>query len=35
MDAESIVVAPGEVVIYYSNGITNLNLIKDEKVQNV
>jgi two-component system sensor histidine kinase SenX3 len=35
MDAESVVVAPGEVVIYYSNGITNLNLIKDEKIQNV
>jgi len=34
MDAESIVVAPGEFVIYYSNGISNLNLIKDERVQN-
>jgi two-component system, OmpR family, sensor histidine kinase SenX3 len=34
IDAESIVVAPGEFVIYYSNGISNLNLIKDERVQN-
>jgi two-component system sensor histidine kinase SenX3 len=35
IDAESVVVAPGEFVIYYSNGITNLNLIKDERVQNL
>jgi two-component system sensor histidine kinase SenX3 len=35
IDAESVVVAPGEIVIYYSNGITNLNLIKDEKIQNI
>lgn len=34
IDAESIVVAPGEFVIYYSNGITTLNLIKEERVQN-
>jgi two-component system sensor histidine kinase SenX3 len=34
IDAESIVVAPGETVIYYSNGITTFNLIKDEKIQN-
>ena len=34
IDAESAVVAPGEFVIYYSNGISNLNLIKDERVQN-
>ena len=34
IDAESIVVAPGETVIYYSDGITTFNLIKDEKIQN-
>jgi two-component system, OmpR family, sensor histidine kinase SenX3 len=34
IDAESIVVAPGESVIYYSNGIPTFNLIKDEKIQN-
>ena len=34
IDAESIVVAPGEAVIYYSDGITTFNLIKDEKIQN-
>ena len=34
IDAESIVVAPGEGVIYYSDGILTFNLIKDEKIQN-
>ncbi len=34
IDAESIVVAPGESVIYYSNRIPTFNLIKDEKFQN-
>ena len=34
IDAESIVVAPGEAVNYYSDGISTLNLIKDEKIQN-
>ncbi len=34
IDAESIVVAPGESVIYYSNRIPTFNLIKDEKIQN-
>ena len=34
IDAESIVVAPGDKVIYYSNGINTFNLIKDERIQN-
>lgn len=34
IDAESIVVVPGEIVIYYSAGIPTFNLIKDEKIQN-
>ena len=34
IDAESIVVAPGEGVIYYSDGILTFNLIRDEKIQN-
>ena len=34
IDAESIVVAPGDKVIYYSPGINTFNLIKDERVQN-
>jgi len=33
IDAESLVIAPGEVVIYYSKGIPTFNLIKDEKIQ--
>ncbi len=34
IDAESIVVTPNDQVIYYSEKITNLNLIKDERIQN-
>lgn len=34
IDAESIVVAPTDKVIYYSERIVNLNLIKDERIQN-
>ena len=34
IDAESIVVAPGDKVIYYSNGINTFNIIKDERIQN-
>ena len=34
IDAESIVVTPTDQVIYYSEKIANLNLIKDERIQN-
>jgi two-component system sensor histidine kinase SenX3 len=34
IDAESIVVAPSDKVIYYSNGINTFNFIKDERIQN-
>jgi len=34
MDAESIVVTATDQVIYYSEKIANLNLIKDERIQN-
>jgi two-component system sensor histidine kinase SenX3 len=34
IDAESIVVAANDKVIYYSDQIANLNLIKDERIQN-
>lgn len=34
VDAEAIVVAPNDNVIYYSEKIANLNLIRDERVQN-
>jgi two-component system sensor histidine kinase SenX3 len=34
MDAESIVVNSADQVIYYSEKITNFNLIKDERLQN-
>ena len=34
IDAESIVVTPADKVIYYSEKIANLNLIKDERIQN-
>jgi len=34
MDAESIVVTASDQVIYYSEKIANLNLIKDERIQN-
>ena len=34
IDAESIVVMPTDKVIYYSEKIANLNLIKDERIQN-
>ena len=34
IDAESIVVTPNDQVIYYSEKIINLNLIKDERIQN-
>jgi two-component system sensor histidine kinase SenX3 len=34
IDAESIVVAPGDKVIYYSNGINTFNIVKDERIQN-
>lgn len=34
IDAESIVVTPSDMVIYYSEGITTLNLIKEERIQN-
>lgn len=34
IDAESIVVTPSDTVIYYSEGITTLNLIKEERIQN-
>ena len=34
IDAESIVVTLTDKVIYYSEKITNLNLIKDERIQN-
>ena len=34
IDAESIVVAANDKVIYYSEQIANLNLIKDERIQN-
>jgi two-component system sensor histidine kinase SenX3 len=34
IDAESIVVAPNERVIYDSEKIANLNLIRDERIQN-
>jgi two-component system sensor histidine kinase SenX3 len=34
IDAESIVVTPADKVIYYSEKIVNLNLIKDERIQN-
>jgi two-component system sensor histidine kinase SenX3 len=34
IDAESIVVTPTDKVIYYSERIVNLNLIKDERIQN-
>jgi len=34
IDAESIVVTSADKVIYYSEKITNLSLIKDERIQN-
>jgi two-component system sensor histidine kinase SenX3 len=34
IDAESIVVAAGDKVIYYSNGINTFNIVKDERIQN-
>ena len=34
IDAESLVVASGDQVIYYSNGIPTFNLVRDEKIQN-
>jgi two-component system sensor histidine kinase SenX3 len=34
IDAESLVVAPGESVIYYSEGISTFNIIRDERIQN-
>jgi two-component system sensor histidine kinase SenX3 len=34
IDAESIVVAAGDRVIYYSNGINTFNIVKDERIQN-
>jgi two-component system sensor histidine kinase SenX3 len=34
IDAESIVVTSTDKVIYYSEKIANLNLIKDERIQN-
>ena len=34
IDAESLVVAPGEAVIYYSDGINTFNIIRDERIQN-
>ena len=34
IDAESIVVAAGDNVIYYSNGINTFNIVKDERIQN-
>jgi two-component system sensor histidine kinase SenX3 len=34
IDAESIVVAAGDKVIYYSNGINAFNIVKDERIQN-
>jgi two-component system sensor histidine kinase SenX3 len=34
MDAESIVVTASDQVIYYSEKIANLNLIKEERIQN-
>lgn len=34
IDAESMVVTPGDKVIYYSNGIQTFNLIKDARIQN-
>ena len=34
IDAESVVVTSNDKVIYYSDGITTFNLIKDERIQN-
>ena len=34
IDAESVVVTSSDKVIYYSDGITTFNLIKDERIQN-
>ena len=34
IDAESIVVSASDVVVYYSDGISTLNIIKDERVFN-
>ena len=34
IDAESIVVTASDQVIYYSEKVSNLNLIKDERIQN-
>jgi two-component system sensor histidine kinase SenX3 len=34
IDAESIVIAAGDKVIYYSNGINTFNIVKDERIQN-
>ena len=34
IDAESIVITASDQVIYYSEGITTFNLIKDERILN-